>query len=166
LFKYKNYLLPVVPISTGIAYATKKGKMARSGPIIVVEDDIDDQETFREVVEELGMKNQLIYFDNTLGAMQFLMIGDVQPFIIFCDVNLPMQNGLAFKKEIDGNPALRRKSIPFVFYTTTVTKQSVDEAYMNYTVQGFFQKPDTYSEIRAMLTLIFEYWKLCRHPNS
>jgi len=140
--------------------------MARSGPIIVVEDDIDDQETFREVVEELEMKNQLVYFDNTTDAMQFLTSGDVQPFIIFCDVNLPMQDGISFKKEIDDNPELRRKSIPFVFYTTSVTRQSVNEAYMDSTVQGFFQKPDNYSAIKHMLKLIFEYWILCRHPNS
>ena len=140
--------------------------MAGSGPIIVVEDDVDDQETFREVVEELEMKNQLVYFDNTAGAMHFLKSSNVQPFIIFCDVNLPMQDGITFKKEIDGNPELRRKSIPFVFFTTSVSRHSVDEAYMSSTVQGFFQKPDNYSEIKSILKLIFEYWNSCKHPNS
>jgi len=140
--------------------------MAKSGPIVVVEDDVDDQETFREVVQKLEMKNQLIYFDNTGDALHFLESSDVQPFIIFCDVNLPVQDGISFKKEIDGNPGLRRKSIPFVFFTTSVTRQSVDEAYMSSTVQGFFQKPDNYTDIKSMLKLIFEYWILCQHPNS
>ena len=82
----------------------------------MIEDDIDDQEIFREAVSELGVPNELIIFNNSIDAFNYLLQTVDQPFIIFCDVNLPLLNGIEFKRKIDSNEDLRRKSIPFIFY--------------------------------------------------
>jgi response regulator RpfG family c-di-GMP phosphodiesterase len=138
----------------------------KEGPIILVEDDLDDQEIFRDIVKELKVPNELIIFDNCPKAFRYLKDTPDQPFIIFCDVNLPGQNGIEFKKQIDEDKELRRKSIPFVFYSTSINQETVNEAYTKMTVQGFFQKKENYQEIKSNINLILDYWKTCKHPNT
>jgi response regulator RpfG family c-di-GMP phosphodiesterase len=81
-------------------------------------------------------------------------------------VNLPKQNGIEFKRQIDEDPQLRAKSIPFVFLSTSIDRKAVNVAYKELTVQGFFQKPNSFNELTAVIKLLMDYWKLCRHPNS
>jgi DNA-binding NarL/FixJ family response regulator len=52
-----------------------------------------------------------------------------------------------------------------VFYSTAANPQQVRMAY-ELTVQGFFQKPASFSELVEMMRLIINYWKICRHPND
>jgi CheY-like chemotaxis protein len=140
--------------------------LAQTGPIIIVEDDLDDQEMIQEILKQLNVNNKIIFFDKPPEAFQFLKRQKEQPFIILSDVNLPEQNGVEFKRQIDEDPQLRAKSIPFVFFSTSIDKKAVDTAYKDMTVQGFFQKASNYEELKIVLKLIIEYWKRCKHPNS
>lgn len=140
--------------------------MARNGPIIFVEDDLDDQDFVREVLQSLNVKNELIFFTRATEALAFLQSGSVQPFLIVSDVNLPLMTGLEFKKQIDTDPELRARSIPFVFLSTSVGKAAVNDAYQHLTVQGFFEKSTNLDGLRNTLKLIIDYWLVCRHPNS
>jgi CheY-like chemotaxis protein len=138
----------------------------KSGPVIILEDDIDDQELLESIFRELNVKNKLIWFTIPGEAFNYLKTTSDQPFIIFCDVNLPMETGINFKKRIDDDPYLRQKSIPFVFYSTSVDQKTVNEAYTKMTVQGFFQKGNSFEEIKKTIRLIIDYWMLCKHPNA
>jgi len=139
--------------------------MAKSGPIILVEDDFEDQEIFTDALKETGSENELLWFKTSAECMAYLRETEQMPFLIFCDVNLPMQNGLDFKQEVDQDPELRRKSIPFLFYSTSVGQLIVNEAYTQMTVQGFFQKQSDFKEIITCLKTIIDYWNYCHHPN-
>lgn len=138
----------------------------KSGPIVLIDDDIDDQEVFTDIVKELGLVNALLCFDNCEDAFHYLVKTTDQPFVIFCDVNLPGMKGTEFKRQIDADPGLRRKSIPFIFHSTAINQEVVNEAYTEMTVQGFFQKKNSYDEIRENIRLIVAYWKECHHPNT
>jgi CheY-like chemotaxis protein len=140
--------------------------MAKSGPIIIVEDDQDDLEIMEIVLQDLGIPNKLIWFANAIDAFAFLKTTREQPFLIFSDINMPQQSGIEFKRDIDNDPELRHKSIPFVFYSTSISQEHVNEAYTQLTVQGFFQKADNIPVIKETLKAIIDYWKMCRHPNS
>jgi CheY-like chemotaxis protein len=140
--------------------------MSKVGPIVIVEDDKDDQEIIEEVITELRVENKIILFDNCIDTFAYLKTTKDQPFIIFCDVNLPQQSGIDFKRQIDEDDYLRKKSIPFIFYSTSVAQYAVNEAYTKMTVQGFFQKPNSYEEIRQLIKVILDYWKNCKHPNA
>ena len=139
--------------------------MARSGPIVLIEDDSEDEELFREALLELGIENELRVFHNCLEAWDYLQTTTDMPLIIFSDVNLPILNGLDFKRRIDADPHLRRKSIPFIFYSTSTAQHIVNEAYTQMTVQGFFEKSSHFEEIKKCIKRVIEYWKDCRHPN-
>ena len=139
--------------------------MGNKGPIVIVEDDADDEAIFNDILKELKMPNKVVWFGNSREAFDYLKKTHEQPFIIFSDVNLPGENGIEFKRRIDNDKQLREKSIPFVFYSTSVHPKMVTEAYTNMTVQGFFKKGNSYREIKDDIQIIFGYWQVCRHPN-
>ncbi len=138
----------------------------KNSPIILVEDDTDDKEILEMILKDLNITNPLIWFANAHDAFEHLRITTQQPFIILSDVNLPGMSGTEFKKKVDDDPGLRKKCIPFVLYSTSVDKQTVEEAYTKMTVQGFFKKNSGYADIKNTIRIIHEYWTYCRHPNS
>ncbi len=138
---------------------------AIDGPILLVEDDPDDQEMMREILNSLGVKNELVVFYNGHDVLKFLRETSEQPFLILSDINMPKLNGLELRKEINSEQSLKQKSIPFVFLSTTDSRQIVLEAY-DLTVQGFFKKPNSYKEFKEMLKMIIDYWRFCKHPNN
>src|SRR4030095_2690852 len=139
--------------------------MANRGPVIIVEDDADDEAIFNEILRELNISNNIKWFGNSDDAIHYLKTTTDPPFIIFSDVNLPGDNGIEFKRHSDKDKRRRKKSIPFVFYSTAVDRRIVDEVYTQMTVQGFFKKGNSYKEIRNNIKLIFDYWQICKHPN-
>jgi CheY-like chemotaxis protein len=139
--------------------------MPNYGPIVIIDDDKDDQETLGEALKKVGVKNQLIFFDKPKDAFEYLL-NCPQPFIIICDINMPAQNGIEFKAQVDNDPVLREKSIPFVFFTTNAQPEIVKKAYHDLTVQGFFQKPASFNEYMELMEHLVAYWRLCRHPND
>lgn len=140
--------------------------MARNGPVIIIEDDVDDEDILKEVLHELKVDNKVICFEFCTDAWHYLKTTKDKPLIIFCDINLPKQSGLSFKQQIDEDKHLRKKSIPFIFYSTTASQQTIDEAYTKMTVQGFFTKGDKYADIKRLVKIILDYWLNCKHPNE
>lgn len=140
--------------------------MSLAGPVIVIDDDRDDQELMQDAFIDIGFTNQLVFFDTPGRAMAYLKTTTEKPFVILSDVNLPQQNGIDFKREIDSIPYLRQKSIPFIFFSTFVDKRVVETAYNELTIQGFFKKSSNYEELKNIVKHIMEYWKICQHPNS
>ncbi len=138
--------------------------MTKSGPIIVIEDDLDDQEIIADIFKKLSYKNEVLFFDDGDDALQYLSIPAVAPFIILSDINMPKVSGMELRKRIQADEALRMKSIPFIFFTTTANKSFVLDAYYN-SVQGFFQKPNTLADLERNIKLIIDYWKECISPN-
>jgi CheY-like chemotaxis protein len=136
----------------------------RIGPIILVEDDLDDQEMMMDVFKLLQVPNEIKIFDTAVAAFDYLLSTNDKPFIIFSDVNLPKMTGAQLKKKINENDRLRRRSIPFVFLTTTSSHPAVLEAFDN-NAQGFFTKPHDMRSLKEMVEMILNYWKLSRHPD-
>jgi response regulator RpfG family c-di-GMP phosphodiesterase len=138
---------------------------ANNGPIVLIEDDTDDAFTMQEALKDLKIGHELVYFPNTVLAQKYLEETPEQPFLIICDINMPFQNGLDFKQDIDAHPELKKKCIPFIFYSTSAAQEDVDKAFLQMTIQGFFKKANSYAEILSDITAIIEYWKKSKHPN-
>lgn len=134
------------------------------GPIIVIEDDIDDQQLLEMVFANLSYDNKIFYFDNGEAALNFLNKKEVNPFLILSDVNMPRLNGFELRHIIKTNEDLSIKCIPYLFFTTGTTKQLVVDAY-SLSVQGIFQKPAGFDELQQMIKTIIDYWKYCIAPN-
>jgi len=144
---------------------TDKDKYMTHGPIIIVDDDIDDQEIYADAIKAIGIPNELRFFDGGEVALAYLSTTTEQPFIILSDINMPQMTGLQFKQHIQENDFLRERGIPFVFISTNATAPAVKQAHA-LSVQGYFQKPSNMADIKKMLRVLFDYWELCKHINN
>jgi len=140
--------------------------MSKSGVIVIIEEDVDDRKFLGEIIRELELPNELRWFETSESALEYISTTFQSIFVILSDVNLPGKSGLEFKKTLDENPELRRKSIPFIFYSTAARQEDVNEAFLNMTTQGFFKKGPDYESSKTTIKAIFDYWRLCRHPNT
>src|SRR5688572_1591255 len=120
--------------------------MNKSGPIIIIEDDPDDQEVLVEIFKELDNKNEILYFGDGVTALEYLTTSTVEPFIILSDINMPKLNGIELREKIQNNEDLRIKCIPYLMFSTTTEQKHVVDAYSR-SVQGFFVKPSKYEDL-------------------
>ena len=137
--------------------------MPKNGSIIIIEDDADDQDLMKDIFRELKVPNLLRFFNSCMDAMDYLLASIEKPFLIICDINLPAMTGLELCRSIKEDAALKVKSIPFVFLTTSGDQRMITEAY-EMSVQGFFVKPSSIQEQKEMIRMIVDYWRICQHP--
>lgn len=139
--------------------------MDKSGTIIIIEDDPDDQFLLEEVFKDLGYPNERKYFLDGLAALDFLYSTSDRPFIIISDINLPKLNGLELRQKLQTDAELSLKCIPYVYFTTAINQRAVIDAYST-SAQGFFVKPSGFDETRETIRVMIEYWKRCAAPNN
>jgi len=139
--------------------------MNKSGPIIVIEDDADDQAILVEIFKKLGYVNKIIYFVDGNDALAYLNKSDVQPFLILSDINMPKIDGFELRSRIFTNEQLQTKCIPYLFFTTAANKKAVIDAY-TMSVQGFFVKPASMEALENTIRKIVEYWQECIAPSQ
>src|SRR4051812_44625067 len=138
--------------------------MNKGGPIIMIEDDVEDQEILAEVFKELNYKNKILFFSDGEKALHYLTTTEIEPFIIFSDINMPKLSGMDLRAKIHENEDLRLKSIPYLFFTTSAEQRHVVEAYSK-SIQGFFVKPTSFNDIKNTIKTIVSYWETCVSPN-
>ncbi len=139
--------------------------MNKNGPVVVIEDDEDDQLFLTEIFKKLDYKNKIVFFKDGNDALEYLNKTDVNPFLILSDINMPRINGFELRSKIHTNELLHVKCIPYLFFTTNANKQSVIDAY-SMSVQGFFVKPNGMEELEHTIKTIMEYWKRCIAPSE
>ena len=139
--------------------------MKSNGPIVVIEDDPDDQDIFRLAFSRLGYKNKIIMFDRSEKALEYFNDASANPFLIISDINMPGMDGLALRERIRSNPDLEMKCTPYIFFSTTSSPDTVHKAYC-LSIQGFFRKENSMSSLEATLRLLVDYWKTCLAPEA
>jgi CheY-like chemotaxis protein len=144
-------------------YVSANLNMTLTGPLIVIEDDPDDQDMIKRVLSKMDLPNEQKFFFDGEQALKYLETSTEKPFLIISDINMPLMNGLELKKYIQSKDSLRQKCYPFVFLTTTVTTAQVTLAY-TLAVDGFFAKGQSYDELKEVLKTIIAYWKKSNHP--
>ena len=142
----------------------KKVTMNKRGPIIIIEDDVDDQDVLSEIFEELNYSNKLVFFGDSVKALEYLTATEIEPFLVLSDINMPKLNGMELREKIHNNEDLRLKSIPYLFFSTSAEQKHVIDAYSR-SIQGFFVKPNSYDQLKMVIVKIVEYWQECVSPN-
>jgi CheY-like chemotaxis protein len=139
--------------------------MNQNGPVVIIEDDYDDQEILAEVFKKLKYPNELIFFDDGQKALDFLTKTEVIPFIILSDINMPILNGFELRVKLKLDAQLAIKCIPYLYMSTALNQKVVIDAYST-SAQGFFIKQSNMAEIEKTIVVIMEYWKRCAAPNN
>lgn len=110
--------------------------MNKNGPVIVIEDDSDDQYLLNKVFEKINYTNEVLFFPDGQSALDFLNKEDITPFLILSDINMPKLNGFALRDKIRTDAKLQVKCIPYLFFSTASNQKTVVDAY-SLSVQGF-----------------------------
>ena len=132
--------------------------MNKRGSIVIIDDDIDDHEILQEIFRELDLPNEIKYFESVSSALDYLALGQTEPFIIISDLHLHEVDGFHLQDQIKNNEAICRKCIPLVFVTTGTTKENLAKAYRS-SAQGIFYKPPQYEKWKSLLKSIYDYWQ-------
>jgi CheY-like chemotaxis protein len=139
--------------------------MNKNGPVIIIEDDIDDQEILTEIFQKLGYSNEVIFFADGISALDYLNQPKILPFLILSDINLPKLSGFELRSKLKTDADLTVKCIPYLFFSTALNQKAVMDAY-SMSVQGFFVKQTSMAELEKTISVIMEYWKMCAAPNN
>jgi CheY-like chemotaxis protein len=137
----------------------------KNGPIVVIEDDADDKEFLVEIFKKLNYPNKVVFFSDGELALNHLETTDELPFLILSDINMPKLNGFALREKLKTDSRLSNKCIPYLFFSTAANQRSVIDAYSQ-SVQGFFVKPNSMTEMEKTIQAIMEYWRRCAAPND
>ncbi|MBA2612564.1 MAG: response regulator [Bacteroidetes bacterium] len=139
--------------------------MNKNGPVVVIEDDDDDQYMLGKIFKKLNYDNSVVFFKDGNAALDYLNKTDVIPFLILSDINMPKINGFEVRSKVHTNEMLHIKCIPYLFFTTSSSKQAVIDPYA-LSVQGFFIKPNSFEKLESTIRKIMEYWHECIAPSE
>lgn len=134
-----------------------------SGPLILVDDDVEDQELLLHALRELGFIEEIKMFTSAEAALKYLYQSIQQPFLILSDINMPKMDGISFKKTIDACPVLSAKCIPFIFLSTS-TRFVRDTCNLN--IQGYFEKGSSWDDMQKTMNTVLQYWQRTRHIQT
>lgn len=137
--------------------------MNRKGEIIVIDDDIDDREIMAELLSSLGYSNKIVLLADSEQAFNYLKKEEVKPFMVISDINMPKMNGYQLRDKVLEDAALAEKCIPYLFFTSSGSPETISSAYKR-SVHGFFQKINDYKAFKEALKKIVEYWQIADTP--
>ena len=137
----------------------------KNGPVIVIEDDSDDQDFLTEIFRNLNYRNKVLFFSDGEAALRYLENTIEPPFLILSDINMPRLNGFELREKLKMDSKLSNKCIPYLFLSTAVNQKAVIDAYSQ-SVQGFFVKQNSLTELQSTISAIMEYWRRCAAPND
>jgi CheY-like chemotaxis protein len=118
--------------------------------ILLVDDDVDDQKFFTEVLNEAAPAVNVVLADNGSYGLE-LMRSEYPdlPQLIFLDLNMPVMNGFEFLKIVKDNPVYSQ--IPVVIITTASGEH--DRCY-EMGACLYITKPTSYEAYHQVLTEI------------
>jgi CheY-like chemotaxis protein len=143
----------------------KESVVNKNGPIIIIEDDEDDQEFLTEIFQKLNYPNKVLFFFDGQEALDHINESDEMPFLILSDINMPKLSGFALREKLKTDSKLSNKCIPYLFFSTALNQKAVIDAY-SMSVQGFFIKQNSMAELEKTISVIMEYWRRCAAPND
>lgn len=88
--------------------------------ILLIDDDVDDQLIFQEIMQEISSGIECFTAGNGLQGLGLLDEMQPPPAIIFLDLNMPLVNGWEFLERLKKNDKMSQ--IPVIIMTTSDDK--------------------------------------------
>ena len=131
--------------------------------ILLVEDDADDRAMIQEAARQAGISVPFLPLENGGQALDFLyrrkafasLHEELQPLIIFLDLNLPMESGKQALETIKTDPYLRKN--PVIVFTTSASRQEISWAY-GIGANSIIIKPFSFNALVTIMDVIKRYW--------
>ena len=117
--------------------------MKKQFTCFLIDDDVDDQEIFLSVMENVAPAVRCVTAMNGQEAISKLSSEEVKPDLIFLDLNMPLMNGKQFLKAC--NQIEKCRHIPVIILTTTSDRPSIEET-LKLGARDYITKPHKFSE--------------------
>ena len=85
--------------------------------LLLIDDDEDDQEIFLAALNEISASVKCSAFSAAREALSMLISKEINPEVIFLDLNMPVMNGQQFLVEIKKIKEL--ENIPIIIFSTS-----------------------------------------------
>lgn len=116
--------------------------------LLLIDDDEDDQEIFITAAKEVSGSVVCNTFVDASKALERLIIREINPDVIFLDLNMPVMNGQQFLVEIKKNTLL--KHIPIIIFSTSARLETIGKT-KELGATGFITKPQRYDQLVDIL---------------
>ncbi len=122
--------------------------------ILFVEDDKDDEEIMREILEQVKFSDFNFYHDGNAVLNHLATLANNQmPDLVVSDLYMPRFNGLELAKAIKADE--RFVGIWVVIYSGTINP-GITIKLTQAGVTGVFKKPDNVEELKYIITQLIE----------
>jgi CheY-like chemotaxis protein len=137
--------------------------MPSTRPILLVEDNLDDQLLIRRAFAKSNLANPLQVVGDGDAAIAYLSGAGVYsdragyplPAIIILDIKLPRRSGLEVLAWVRDQPALQRT--PVVMLTSSRESEDVNRAY-SLGANSYLVKPVAFNGLMEMVKHLGIYW--------
>jgi CheY-like chemotaxis protein len=124
---------------------------------LIADDDPDDQFMLQDMIEAISSENaETRFVENGVELIQFLkqLNGSSSwPNLVILDLNMPKMDGRQALDEIKSDPKLA--AIPIVVMTTSQVDEDIHYCQQA-GVNGYYQKPSSISDLRDIITHIYQ----------
>ena len=128
--------------------------------ILYAEDDVDDFESVKEVVEQLSQNHAIINARNGEKAVHYLQAHENQlPCLVILDLNMPIMDGKEVLSWIKSQESF--SSIPVMVFTTSSREEDVKLCQRH--ACTFFRKPTLY---RDLLHIVQTMLQMCEESSN
>jgi len=117
--------------------------------ILLADDDEDDRLIFRDAIQEVKVKTNIIMANDGLQLMEYLTQDGIElPHIIFLDLNMPRKGGIEALKEIRNNERLRDLTV--AIYSTSASEEDIEETFVR-GANVYIRKPNDFPTLVKVL---------------
>ena len=134
----------------------------RPGPILVVEDGVDEGDLIVSAIQKAELPNPiktLRSVDQFISYLKDLEATTTGPFefpaLVLLDLSLPARSGFEALEWVRASPQFRQ--VPVVVFTSSRQPEDVDKAYAS-GANSYLVKPSRFSELVELLKHTVKYW--------
>lgn len=120
--------------------------MKRVKRILLIDDDVDDTDLFRDVLKELDPLVEIHTLHNSVDLIEH--IDRISPDFIFLDINMPFRNGFECLETIRKHPKHNRLLV--AIYSTSGSDKQIKKAY-DCRANMYIQKPSSLPSIKKVI---------------
>lgn len=127
--------------------------MNTMNPIVLVEENQENRQLFKQVFFDLKVKNRILFFSSFLEAKRQLMAQEIMPFLMFSNVSYFGENSNdSHCKDISV-----QMKCPCLFFSILFTQSFVIDTFA-FPPKSYFVTPGNTESFKNVIHSIIQYW--------
>jgi len=131
--------------------------MNTSRPILLVEDNPDDETLILRALRRGGIANEIQVVRDGEEALNVLLSDAPLPAVVLLDIKLPKIDGLEVLRRLRAND--RTRLLPIVILTSSSEEQDIIDSY-HLGANSYVRKPVEFAKFTEAVTQLGLYWVL------